>query len=108
MYAKVLSERLDRIYAKIRSMKDETFTKRGVTKHDVIEQICSVQDTLKSLINSVGWGHSTNYFKTYGFSEAEYIAHCFENTFIGNRVFQKYLPTEYAETIAFIKSLKKP
>lgn len=108
MYAKVLSERLDRIYAKIRSMKDETFTKRGITKHDVIEQICSVQDTLKSLINSVGWGHSTSYFKTYGFSEAEYIAHCFENTFIGNRVFQKYLPTEYAETIAFIKSLKKP
>lgn len=108
MYAKVVSERLDRLYAKIRSMKDETFTKRGITKQDVIEQICSVQDTLKSLINSVGWGHSTSYFKTYGFSEAEYIAHCFENTFIGNRVFQKYLPTEYAETIAFIKSLKKP
>lgn len=108
MRAKVLSERLDRIYAKIYSMKDETFTKRGITKHDVIEQICSVQDTLKSLITSVGWGHSTSYFKNPGLSEAEYIAHCFENAFIGNRIFQKYLPTEYAETIAFIKSLKKP
>lgn len=108
MYAKVLSERLDRIYRKIYSMQDSTFTKRGITKYDVIEQIAAVQDTLKSLVSSVGWGHSTAYFKRRGASEAEYIAHCFENTFIGNRIFQKYLPTEYAETIEFIKSLKKP
>ena len=106
MYAKSISEKLDRLYSKIRSMKDETFVKRGITKQDVIEQIAAVQDTLKSLIISVGWGHSTSYFKTKGFSEAEYIAHCFENAFIGNRIFQKYLPTEYAEMIAFIKSLK--
>ena len=106
MYAKSISERLDRLYSKIRSMKDETYVKRGITKQDVIEQIAAVQDTLKSLISSVGWGHSTSYFKTKGFSEAEYIAHCFENAFIGNRIFQKYLPTEYAEMIAFIKSLK--
>ena len=106
MYAKSISERLDRLYSKIRSMKDGTFVKRGITKQDVIEQIAAVQDTLKSLISSVGWGHSTSYFKTKGFSEAEYIAHCFENAFIGNRIFQKYLPTEYAEMIAFIKSLK--
>lgn len=106
MKAKVLSERLDRLYRKIYSMDDATFTKRGITKHDVIEQIAAVQDTLKSLIISVGWGHSTSYFKGAGKSEAEYLAHCFENAFIGNRVFQKYLPTEYAEMIAFIRSLK--
>lgn len=106
MKAKVLSERLDRLYRKIYSMDDATFTKRGITKHDVIEQIAAVQDTLKSLIMSVGWGHSTSYFKGAGKSEAEYLAHCFENAFIGNRVFQKYLPTEYAEMIAFIRSLK--
>lgn len=106
MKAKVLSERLDRLYRKIYSMDDATFTKRGITKYDVIEQITAVQDTLKSLIISVGWGHSTSYFKGAGKSEAEYLAHCFENAFIGNRVFQKYLPTEYAEMIAFIRSLK--
>lgn len=106
MKAKVLSERLDRLYRKIFSMSDTVFTKRGITKHDVIEQIAAVQDTLKSLIISVGWGHTTKYFKGVGKSEAEYIAHCFENAFIGNRVFQKYLPTEYAEMIAFIRSLK--
>lgn len=106
MKAKVLSDRLDRLYRKIYSMDDATFTKRGITKHDVIEQIAAVQDTLKSLIISVGWGHSTSYFKGLGKSEAEYLAHAFENAFIGNRVFQKYLPTEYAEMIALIRSLK--
>ena len=106
MKAKAVSERLDRLYYKIKSMKSETFTKRGITKDDVIEQIAAVQDTLKSLINSVGWGHSTKYFNYPGMSEHEYLAHCFENTFIGNRIFQKYLPTEYAEVITFIKSLK--
>lgn len=106
MKAKVISERLDRLYGKIYAMKDETFTRRGITKHDVLEQIAAVQDTLKSLIISVGWGHSTSYFRMSGKSEAEYIAHCFENAFIGNRVFQKYLPTEYAEMIAFIRTLK--
>lgn len=106
MKAKVISDRLDRLYYKIRSMKPETFTKRGITQDDVIEQICAVQDTLKSLINSVGWGHSTKYFNYPGMSEHEYLAHCFENTFIGNRIFQKYLPTEYAEMIDLIQSLK--
>ena len=106
MKAKSVSDRLDRLYYKIKSMKPETFTKRGITKDDVIEQIAAVQDTLKSLINSVGWGHSTKYFNYPGMSEHEYLAHCFENTFIGNRIFQKYLPIEYAEMIDLIKSLK--
>lgn len=106
MKAKIISDRLDRLYSKIRSMKPETFTKRGITQDDVIEQICAVQDTLKSLINSVGWGHSTKYFNIPGHSEHEYLAHCFENTFAENRIFQKYLPTEYAEMIGLIKSLK--
>lgn len=108
MTAKIISERLDRLYYKIRNMKAETFTSRGITKDDVIEQICSVQDTLKSLINTVGWGHSTKYFKMAGHSEHEYLAHCFENAFIGNRIFQKYLPTEYAEMIALVQSFRKP
>lgn len=106
MKAKVISEKLDNIYRRISRMSDDVFTKRGITKGDVIEQIAAVQDTLKSLIISVGWGHSTSYFKGPGKSETEYLAHCFENAFIGNRVFQKYLPTEYAEMIAFIRSLK--
>ena len=38
--------------------------------------------------------------------ETEYLAHAFENAFLGNRVFQKYLPDIYAEMVAYIRALK--
>lgn len=108
MRAKTIADRLDYLYSRIREKTedDPIFKRYGMTKADVIEQICAAQDTLKSLINSVGWGHSTAYFKQAGHSEHEYLAHCFENAFIGNRVFQLYMPTEYAEMIALAKSFK--
>lgn len=108
MYAKALSARIDRVYARLKKFGDEVFTRRGISKHDALEQIGSLQDTLKSLINSpgVGWGHSTSYFQSVSMRRHEYLAHCFENAFLGNRVFQHFMPTEYAEMIAYIKSLK--
>ena len=45
-------------------------------------------------------------FKLPGNKEAEYLAHAFENAFLGNRIFQKYLPDIYNEMIAYIKALK--
>ncbi len=108
MRAKTIADRLDYLYSRIKEKPegDPIFKRYGMTKADVVEQICAAQDTLKSLINSVGWGHSTAYFKQAGHSEHEYLAHCFENAFIGNRVFQLYMPTEYAEMIALAKSFK--
>lgn len=55
---------------------------------------------------SYGDGHSTSYFRRVGAKEAEYLAHAFENAFLGNRVFQKYMPEIYEEMIAYIKTLK--
>jgi hypothetical protein len=108
MYAKELSARIDAVLARIRKFGDGVFTRRGITKKDVVEQIGSLQDTLKSLVNSpgVGWGHSTSYFNSTGMRRHEYLAHCFENAFLGNRVFQHFMPTEYQEMIDFINSLK--
>lgn len=108
MRAKTIADRLDHLYSRIweKTEDDPIFKRYGMAKADVIEQICAAQDTLKSLINSVGRGHSTAYFKQAGHSEHEYLAHCFENAFIGNRVFQLYMPTEYAEMIALAKSFK--
>lgn len=108
MRAKTIADRLDYLYSRIKDKpeNDPIFKRYGMTKADVIEQICAAQDTLKSLINSVGWGHTTAYFKIAGHPEHEYLAHCFENAFIGNRVFQLYMPTEYAEMIALAKSFK--
>ena len=38
-------------------------------------------------------------------SEKEFIAHCFENTFAGNRVFKKYLPELYDDMVKYIERL---
>lgn len=91
---------------KIAWMDDAVFTKRGITKRDVLEQIGSTRDTIKSLVVKYGCGHSTGYFRKTRMKETEYLAHAFENAFLGNRVFQKYLPDIYAEMIAYIKALK--
>lgn len=88
------------------SMKPETFTKLGITKADFFEQIGSTRDTIKSLVIKYGSGHSTAYFRKTRMKETEYLAHAFENAFLGNRVFQKYLPDIYNEMVAYIRGLK--
>lgn len=108
MYAKVLSARIDRVRSRLRRVPEEYFTRLGIKRADFLEQTGSLQDTIKSLVNSegCGWGHSTNYFNGYGMKEHEYLAHCFENTFLGNRAFQHFMPVEYQEMIDLINSLK--
>lgn len=107
MYAKQLSARIDAVYERLKKFGDDVFTRRGITKRDALEQIGSLQDTLKSLVNSsgVGWGHSTSYFNSLSMRRHEYLAHCFENTYLGNRAFEHFMPTEYNEMIDLIKSL---
>ena len=101
-----IDDRLQQLQDKILGMKDEVFTKRETTKWDVLEQIGSTRDTIKSLVVEYGDGHPTAYFKKTRMSETEYLAHAFENAFLGNRVFQKYLPDIYNEMIAYIRTLK--
>ena len=107
-----LSAKINNIYRRIKDKKsdDPIFKRFGITKGDAIEQFCALMDTLRSLVNrdDVGWGHKVSYFKNHGMKEHEYLAHTFENAFIGNRVFQLLMPTEYAEMIALAKSFKKP
>lgn len=107
MYAKQLSARIDAVYERLKKFGDDVFTRRGITKRDALEQIVSLQDTLKSLVNSngVGWGHSTSYFNSLSMRRHEYLAHCFENAYLGNRAFEHFMPTEYKEMIDLIKSL---
>lgn len=98
--------RLKELSAKIWRMDESIFTQRGITKMDVIEQIVSTRDTIKSLVVKYGDGHSAFYFSRPWMKEAEYIAHAFENTYVGNEVFKKYLPDIYQEMIDYIRSLK--
>ena len=101
-----IDSRIKDLGQRIWRMNPETFTKRGITKSDVLEQIGSVRDTIMSLNPSYGYGHTKAYFKGYGKKEAEYIAHAFENAFLGNEVFKKYLPSIYDEMIEYISTLK--
>ena len=98
-------ECLKDLQRKLYRMDIKTFTRRGITKSDVMEQIGSARDTIKALNVKYGFGHDTAYFKIPGMSEKEFIAHCFENTFVGNKVFKKYLPELYAEMVEYIKGL---
>ncbi|MCD8282384.1 MAG: hypothetical protein LUC22_03910, partial [Prevotella sp.] len=104
--AEYIDERLKALREKISSMDEVTFTKRGITKADVQEQILSTRDTLKSLITKYGEGHSSAYYSQVRMKETEYLAHAFENTFVGNKVFQKVMPDIYNEMIGYIKSLQ--
>lgn len=101
-----IDKKLVALTEKIAWMGDDVFIKRGITKADVIEQIGSTRDTIKSLVVKYGSGHSTSYFRKTRMKETEYLAHAFENAFLGNRVFQKYLPDIYAEMVAYIRALK--
>lgn len=98
--------RLNELSRKIYRMGDEIFTIRGITKYDVIEQILSARDTIMSLNPNYGAGHSKSYFSRKGFKETEYLAHAFENAFLGNPVFKKYMPDIYREMIEYINNLK--
>lgn len=101
-----IDKKLVALTEKIAWMGDDVFIKRGITKADVIEQIGSTRDTIKSLVVKYGSGHSTSYFRKTRMKETEYLAHAFENAFLGNRVFQKYLPDIYAEMVVYIRALK--
>lgn len=103
---KYIDGKLEELERRILMMKSATFTKRGITRDDVIEQIVATRDTIKSLVISYGEGHDDTYFRKPRMKETEYLAHAFENAFIGNRIFEKYLPEIYNEMIAYIKALK--
>ena len=88
------------------SAKSSTFKKGGFSKADIIEQIGATRDAIMSLNPTYGYGHSKVYFSKKGNRNAEFLAHAFENAYVGNPVFKKFLPDLYSEMIVFIKKLK--
>lgn len=74
--------------------------------HNIIEQCGAVADTLMSLNKNWGFGHSKSYFSQKGKSEAEFIAHMFENRFAGNKVFEDLIPELYNDMKKLADELK--
>ena len=74
--------------------------------YDLVEQIGASADTVASLNYNFGFGHDKSYFKRAGMSEAEFIAHTFENKYAGNKVFKELMPELYEEMIKLAEVLK--
>lgn len=68
-------------------------------------QIGSTMDTLMALNINFGMGHSKEYYKEKGNAEAEFIAHAFENKYVGNPYFKKHMPELYDELVAWVEGL---
>lgn len=102
-YWKDLDARAEEIRQRLRKVDRSYFTKRGITYDDFVEQMCAFRDTISSLFKRNDYGHSVEYFSTKYHRRHEFLAHCFENTFIGNRVFEHFAPEEYKEMIALIR-----
>jgi len=90
-------------YASLNNKWKDYYIKSDKTDHDTIEKIGSFADTLMSLNPSYGFGHTKAYFAHPGKKEAEFIAHAFENRFIGNNVFEEIAPELYAAMIKLIE-----
>lgn len=101
-----IDKRLEELNYRIFTTSKATFERLGISKGDLLEQITSLRDAIMSINPHYGSGHSASYFKRSGAREAEFLAHCFENAFLGNPTFKKYLPELYDEMRAYIRALK--
>jgi len=72
------------------------------------EYMSAVADWLGSLsTNEIGFGHKITYMKKPVHRADEFIAHSFENRFVGNPVFEYYFPNQYKQTIDLVNELLK-
>lgn len=83
---------------------------------DTSNQAGALDDTIMSLDKRFGKGHDykvpfngkrIDYFDVPGFSEAEFLAHAFENKFVGNKVFERISPDLYRDMIELIEKLMR-
>lgn len=74
----------------------------------IFEYNAAVADWLGSLTtNKIGWGHDMTYMKRTANRADEFIAHSFENKYVGNPIFKHYFPKEYDEMLKLIDELTK-
>lgn len=104
---KDLDARLQELEFRIYRISSLRFEKLGITRQDVEEQIGAVRDTISSLFKQNNYGHSISYFSREYLRRHEFLAHAFENTFIGNRIFEKFMPREYKEMVSLIRTWQK-
>jgi SPP1 gp7 family putative phage head morphogenesis protein len=103
IFAKNKNQQFKELDVKLRQMLYNAHISKDF---DMIEKIGASADTVASLNSNFGFGHTKAYFKTAGMSEAEFIAHTFENRYAGNDVFKEIMPELYEEMIKLADVLK--
>lgn len=106
-YRKIFGEKNNHLYAKI----DDRLHRLGgrsaaQDNHNMVEMVGSARDTIKALNIKFGTGHDNAYFRKIYNNEHEFLAHMFENKFIGNPVFKKVMPELYAEMVQLANELQ--
>ena len=81
----------------------------NLTDTELKEYSGAVADYLCSLSNNqIGWGHGwRDYFRFKSMQYEEFMAHAYENRFVGNPVFKKYFPELYDDLIKLVDELLK-
>jgi hypothetical protein len=102
-FSKNKNEGYQKISEKIITEKNKLYSSDDINK---FEKLGAVSDTLMSLNKNYGSGHPPSYWKTAGHSEAEFIAHAFENKFAENEVFKEIAPELYEDMRKLIDELK--
>lgn len=68
--------------------------------HNKLNKTGAAHDTLMALNPKFGAGHPKSYWKQIPEADKlEFVAHMFENKFIGNDIFKKYMPDLYDDMI---------
>lgn len=96
----------DKLYKKLEKSVDKIGWGAAYKEnYDRVEQANAFADTLKSLNIKYGGGHSDSYFMRPWMAETEFLAHAFENTFGGNKVFKRLAKDLYEDSIKLVNSL---
>lgn len=105
-YRNEFSKNENALYKKIdKTLWEKGYAAANSNNFDEMYQVGAAHDTLMSLNKNFGSGHTKAYFSQKGFPEAEFIAHMFENKYVGNKVFKEVMPELYEESIKVITEI---
>lgn len=105
-YRKVFSKDNNKLYKELTQKTSQNGYNAAIKGNfNDMEQTGALDDTIMSLNSKFGRGHTKAYFKIKGRSEAEFLAHAFENRFAGNPVFKSIAPELYDDMKDLIDEL---
>jgi hypothetical protein len=88
------------------SLRDPMFKNMPENKYNKL--LSSAADTLAAITRKdIGWGHSAAYFRDDPKRYMEFLAHAFENKYVGNPVFEYYYPELYYDLVSLMDELIK-